>query len=292
MGWFGMAVALGLGLSVGSFGNVLIYRLPLERLSILKPARSFCPSCKTQLTWRDNVPVLGWLLLRGRCRHCNEQISARYPLIELIVGLLFAWIWWLQPPVDTQAAIHLAVMLYLATTCVVISAIDLEHTIIPDRVTLPGMAVGVLLSVAFPFLHAEHPPYDAMDPRATALLASLGGALAGGGSLWLFGKLGNLMLARQMAQAGVEDAMGFGDVKWMAFAGTLLGPLLVLDAILAACFVGAIVGLLAKLVAALRRTEAPPGMPFGPFLSMGILAQLMQPNLAWDFMQRLAAGAL
>lgn len=290
MGWFGVTVALGLGLSVGSFGNVLIHRLPLERLSVLKPARSFCPSCRTQLTWKDNIPVLAWLLLRGRCRHCGVTISARYPLIELIVGLLYAWLWWLQPPVDGQAAVVLGVQLYLATTCVVISAIDLEHTIIPDRVTLPGMALGVLLSFAFPFLHEGHAPFDAQDPRATALLASLGGALAGGGSLWLFGKLGNLMLARQMAEAGVEDAMGLGDVKWMAFAGTLLGPLLVLDAIMAACFVGALVGLGARLVASVRGTEAAHGMPFGPFLSAGILAELAWPHVAWETMQLLAPG--
>lgn len=290
-GWFGVFAALCLGLAVGSFGNVLIHRLPLEGLSVTRPARSFCPKCRTQLSWLDNLPVLAWLLLRGRCRYCKMAIPWRYPAVELLVGALFALFWWLEPPVDGNGGIRLAVIWYLVTTCVVISAIDLEHFIIPDAITLPGIAVGLALSFAFPWLHAEHLPFDPEAPRQTALLASVGGLLMGGGSLWLFGQLGNLMLRQKIEAAGVQDAMGLGDVKWMAFAGTLLGPLVVADAILVGCCLGAVAGILLKVIARIRAADAPPGIPFGPFLSVGILAELVQPGLAWELMQLITGRA-
>lgn len=289
LGWYGPLVALWLGLSVGSFGNVLIYRLPIEGLSVTRPVRSFCTACRKQLGWIDNLPLLSWMLLRGRCRYCSENISIRYPVVELLVGVLFALAWWLSPPVDSEAAVRLAVVWYLITTCVVISAIDCEHYIIPDMVTLPGIAVGLGLSVAFPWLHAEHFPFDPEAPRQTALLASAGGIALGGGSLWLFGQLGNRLLRQQIKAAGVDDAMGLGDVKWMAFAGSLLGPLNVADAILVGCFLGALGGLGLKALARLRRSESLAGIPFGPFLSAGILAELVRPGLAWELMQQISS---
>ncbi|MFT7463811.1 MAG: leader peptidase (prepilin peptidase)/N-methyltransferase [Pseudohongiellaceae bacterium] len=290
-GWFGVLFAICLGLSVGSFGNVLIYRLPIEGLSTTRPARSFCPKCNTQLSWFDNLPLIAWISLRGRCRSCQSKIPWRYPAVELLVGLLFALYWWLDPALDGEGALRMLVTWYLVTTCVVISAIDLEHFIIPDAVTLPGIAVGLGLSVAFPILQAEHFPFDLEAPRQTAMLASVGGILMGGGSLWLFGQLGNLMLRKKIEAAGVQDAMGLGDVKWMAFAGAFLGPLVVADAILVGCFLGAIAGIVLQSLARLRGADAPPGIPFGPYLSVGILAELVQPGLAWELMQSLSLAA-
>lgn len=287
-GPFGLIVAITLGLSVGSFANVLIHRLPREGLSVTSPARSFCPACGTRLAWFDNVPVLAWIVLRGRCRSCASPIAWRYPAVELLVGLLFAMFWWLTPPVDASALVQLGVALVLGTTCVVVSAIDVEHLIIPDAITWPGIVLGLLASLALPEIHARHPGFDPEHARQTALVVSVGGLLAGGGSLWLFGRLGNLLLKRQVEAAGVEDAMGWGDVKWMACAGTLLGALGVLDAILAACFVGAVVGLTWKLVARLRGATSPGGIPFGPFLSIGILMQLVRPGAAWWLIASLA----
>lgn len=287
-GPLGLIIAAWLGLSVGSFANVLVYRVPREGLSVLRPLRSFCPTCSRQLTWSDNIPVLAWMFLRGRCRGCQQSISWRYPAVELLVGALFVLLWWLGPPVDTDSAVRLAVGLVLATTCVVVSAIDLELLIIPDAITFPGMALGLLLSLCLPVLHEGHAGFDPGRPYASALVLSVGGLVVGGGSLWVFGLLGNLMLRRQVQQAGVADAMGLGDVKWMAATGTLLGPMGVGDAILGACFVGALVGIGWKLIARVRGTPPPGGIPFGPFLSMGILAQLVQPGVAWSLLNGLA----
>ena len=287
-GPFGLAVAAWLGLSVGSFSNVLIHRLPIDGLSVLRPARSFCPSCETQLSWSENIPVLAWLWQRGRCRSCSAPIAWRYPAVELLVAALFVLLWWRAPPHDSTSLALLLVGFYLATTSVVISAIDLEHFIIPDAVTLPGIVIGLLLSVSLPGIHGAHDGFDPEAARISGLLLSASGLALGGGSLWLFGKLGNLMMRRQIEAAGVEDAMGLGDVKWMAFAGTLLGPMLVGDAILAGCFLGALVGVLWKLGARLTGRAAPAGIPFGPFLSVGILVQLFRPGAAWWLMAQLA----
>jgi len=283
-GVFGLTVATMMGLSVGSFANVLIHRLPRPGLTITKPARSFCPSCGNQLTWFENIPLLAWLVQRGRCRSCATPIPWRYPAVELIIGLLWLALWWLAPPTDLDSALLLGVSLTFATLCVVVSAIDLEHMIIPDAITLPGIVIGLGLSLAFPSLHAGHEGFDVENARGSAMMLSGFGLALGGGSLWLFGKIGNLMLAKRIAEAG----MGFGDVKWMAFAGTLLGPLLVGDAILAGCFLGALTGLIWKLVARFSGGQEPAGIPFGPFLSVGILLQLVEPGAAWSLLQWVA----
>jgi len=288
LGW--VAAAL-IGLSVGSFSNVAIYRLPLEGLSVWRPARSFCPRCRAKLAWSDNVPVLSWLLLRGRCRFCAAPISARYPLVELVVGALFVLLWMRVPPSSGTEAVRLLVYWYLAWACVVISAIDLEHLIIPDSITLPGIGLGVLLSLALPALHVGHAGFRPESPHGSSVVVSLLGMAAGGGSLWLVGKVGNVFFKRQVAEAGVEDAMGMGDVKWMAFAGTILGPGMVGMAILIGCFTGAVVGLVLRIGARLSSGEAPIGIPFGPFLSVGILVELLAPGAAWSVLQQIGSSA-
>lgn len=277
----GIALAAAVGLCVGSFANVAIHRIPIEGLSVWKPARSFCPSCGTRLAWRENVPVLAWLLQRGRCRTCGTAISWRYPAVELLVAALFVLFWSVQPPVDAESLVLLLVRWSVAFTCVVVSAIDLQHFIIPDVITLPGTALGVLLSAALPALHEGGALWRPEQPHASAVVSALAGALAGGGSLWLVGRLGNVFLRKQIEEAGVEDAMGLGDVKWMAFAGTFLGPLLVLEAILTACFAGALVGIVMKLIAR-ARGQGLVGLPFGPFLSAGILVELVWPGAVWS----------
>lgn len=283
----GLALVSWLGLSVGSFANVAIHRLPRDGQGVLVPLRSYCPACRRQLGWLENVPVLSWLMLRGRCLTCRASISWRYPLVELIVGALFVLLWLRMGPSDGTGLAHWAVAAGLAATCVVVSAIDLEHLIIPDAITLPGIVLGLLLSLALPALHANHPGFDGARPHASALLLAVGGLALGGGSLWLVGRLGNLVLRRQIEAAGVQDAMGLGDVKWMAAAGTLLGPLGAADAILAGCFSGALVGLAWKLLARLRSTPAPGGIPFGPYLCLGVLTQLVRPGAAWQLLSRL-----
>jgi len=286
--WGGALIAGLFGLCVGSFANVVIYRSPREGLSVLQPARSFCPGCRAPVSWRDNVPVLSWLLLRGRCRSCHAPIAWRYPAVELLVGALFAAAWWLSPPVDTPSFGRLLALWLLAYSCVAVTLIDLEHFIIPDVVTYPGALAGLLLSLAFPALHTGHVGFRSDSPHLSALSAALFGLLAGGGSLFLVGRLGNLFLRRKLEEAGVQDAMGWGDVKWMAFAGTLLGVFSVLSAIFMGCFLGAVAGIAMKLWARARGADSPVGLPFGPFLSVGILVELVRPEFAWMLIESLA----
>lgn len=285
-----LAVTL-FGLAVGSFCNVAVHRVPREGMSVSSPKRSRCPSCGTQLLWSDNLPVISWVLLRGRCRHCGSGISWRYPAVELLVAALMFGLWWLNPPADLGGWAVFVVHAVFAATCVVMSAIDLEHWILPDVVTLPGTGIGLLLSGVLPGLHALHEGFRPESPHGSALVLAAMGALAGGGSLWLVGQVGNLALRKQIAEAGVSDAMGLGDVKWMALCGTLLGPLLVLEAILAACFLGALVGIALKLLHRLRGGQGPVGLPFGPFLSAGALVEIAAPGSVWRLMEGLALPA-
>jgi len=224
------------GLCVGSFLNVVIARLPDGR-SIVTPG-SACPRCARPIAWYDNVPVLSFLRLRGRCRHCGGHISWRYPLVELATGALFA-----LAILCLGAGPALAPALVLAATLVAITGIDLDHQIIPDVVTLPGIAVGV----AFSLLLGQ--------PRWTDALI---GIAVGGG----------LFFAIIVASRG---GMGGGDMKLAAMLGAFLGwrPLLV--AILAAVLAG---GLLAIGLLALRRKGRKDAVPFGPFLALGGLVAL------------------
>ena len=290
-GWIGTLFAALIGLCVGSYANVVIYRSPRDGLSSFRPARSFCPGCRRQLSWSENVPVLSWLVQRGRCRGCGMSIPFRYPAVELVIGALFVAAWRLAPPVGTDGWVALLVAWYLAAACVIVSLIDLEHLIIPDTITWPGMLAGLAASAAFPVLHAGQVAFRPDTPHASSLVAGFAGLLAGGGSLAGVGALGNIFLKRKLAEAGVQDAMGWGDVKWMALAGAFLGTLSVLSAILIGCFAGALVGIGLKLAARLRGVDAPAGLPFGPFLSIGILAELVSPELAWTVVDRIARPA-
>lgn len=283
--------AAALGAAVGSFANVAIYRLPLEGLSVTRPARSFCPGCRAPIAWSDNLPVLSWLLLRGRCRACRAPISARYPGVELLVAALFAFAAWRFPPTGLEDGAALIVSLYLIAICVIVSFIDLEHQIIPDSITWPGMALGVLASVAVPALQEGHVGWRADAPRQTALLASLFGLACGAGSLMLVGQLGNLLMRRKIAAAGLQDSMGWGDVKFMGLAGAFLGVSATFGAILIGCFAGAIVGLVMIPAAKLRGRDAPVGLPFGPFLALGMLCEVFSPGIAWSLLGRVTGGS-
>ncbi len=281
LGWTGGLFSTLLGLCVGSFANVVIWRCPQEDRTSLRPARSFCPICRTQLAGIDNIPVLAWILLRRRCRSCRVAIPVRYPAVELVVGLLFLAAWWWMPPTDPEALVSLLVAFYLASVCVIVTLIDYDHFIIPDVITLPGAALGLVASIAFPWLQESHAFFDASAPRLSAAAASAAGAFAGAFTLWFVGWIGNFFLKQRMRDAGVEDSMGLGDVKWMALGGAFLGVELVMEAIMVACFAGALLGVALKVWARVRQRQAPPGIPFGPFLSAGILVELAWPGLVW-----------
>jgi leader peptidase (prepilin peptidase)/N-methyltransferase len=268
------------GLLVGSFLNVCIFRLPRNCMSIRGP-RSRCPGCSRGIAWYDNVPVLSWLLLRGRCRHCGRRISPRYVLVELLTGVLLAWAGWRalygSPGLTgMQQALKFAVESSFVSALLVSAFIDLEFRILPDEITLRGLAVGLGVSALWPFLHPEAGrlvvPGTGLaltQPHLVSLGASAIGALAGGGTLYVVGVFGKLAFRKRIEALGETEAMGLGDVKFMAMAGSILGWRAVLLSLVLACVGGSLVGLLRLLVA--RRMGY---VPFGPFLSLGALAML------------------
>jgi leader peptidase (prepilin peptidase)/N-methyltransferase len=231
-----MALAIALaalaGLVVGSFLNVVAYRLPRDE-SLVHP-RSRCPSCRTQLRAVDNIPVLSWVALRGRCHHCGAPVSARYPLVELTTGALYAAV------VATQDdAVRIVLGLLLVTVLVPITLIDLDHRIIPNRITGPA-AVAALVAVA------------ALD--TDFLVESIVAAIAGGG----FFLIAALLYPR---------GMGMGDVKLAAVLGLYLGRAVapaILIALVSGVFVGAAI-MVRKGAVEGRKTA----VPFGPFLALG-----------------------
>lgn len=235
------AVAVGLvgllGLAVGSFLNVVVHRVP-RRESVVTPA-SRCPGCKTPVAPRDNVPVLSWLALRGRCRHCGEPISARYPLVELATAVIFAGV-----AAARGVDADLVRVLPFAAALVALAAIDLDHHVLPNRIVVPlavfGVAAGAVLAAS----------------ELPELLIAGAGAFA-------------VLLVIALVQ---PRGMGMGDVKLAGAAGLFLG-LSVVPALLLAFLAGSVVGLamIARHGAAARKQ----GIPFGPFLALGSLLALV-----------------
>ena len=225
------------GLCIGSFLNVCIYRLPLGG-SLVRP-RSRCPGCESELAWYDNIPVVSYLFLGGRCRRCRSRISLRYPIVELLTAGVFL----LHYAAFGLTAL-LVVRLIFACALIVLFAIDLEHQILPDVITLSGLAAGLILSLVFP----------------PGLLDAVLGALVGGGVLWLIGEA----YFRYTGQEG----MGGGDVKMLAMIGAFLGWKLVLVTLIVSSLTGSVLGLLLILS---RRGSMKQALPYGTFLALGAL---------------------
>lgn len=237
------------GLAFGSFLNVCIYRLP-RGLSVVAP-RSSCPACKTPIAFYDNLPVLSWFLLRGRCRHCKEKISPRYWVIELLTALLFlACYWYFGPTLST--------LKYCAFSFLLLGLIftDAETKLLPDAMTLPGLALGVVFSLLVPvndlasqFLPGvvNLPLNGEITARLLSLLDSLLGAAVGAAFIYGAG-------AFYLRWRGAEG-MGFGDVKLMAMVGAFLGIKLTVLTIFAASIAGSIFGLTTVFLVWIKRTQ-------------------------------------
>lgn len=251
-------IAFLVGSTVGSFLNVCISRWPAEQ-SVIQP-RSRCPKCGQQIGWRDNIPIVSWLLLRGRCRTCGEPISLQYPAVELTNGLIWALIFLLvaQPFLALRIAVFATVMLGIAVT-------DLKHYLIPDGFTVFGLlwclatvVIGLVVGGNEPFAG----PYDAVV-----------GACVGAGAIAIAGWLGELAFGK--------EAMGFGDVTLMAVVGAAVGP----GRTLLTIFVGALIASITFLLVvypvawlrARRRSEPTemPLVPFGVFLAPAALITLL-----------------
>ncbi|MHC4959471.1 MAG: prepilin peptidase [Planctomycetota bacterium] len=253
------------GAIIGSFLNVVIYRLP--RGIRIGMSRSQCPDCGSLVAWYDNIPLLSWIVLLGRCRSCGWRIPVRYPLVEAITAALFsALVFAVQRRAWDPPTVAWAVSAAFSAVVVAAAFIDWDHKILPDSLTKrfgPVIAlVGVLIVNGFP------PPEvfgadltGSMKPGAAALVAALAGALVGGGLILSIRQLGTWILGK--------EAMGLGDVKFMGMAGLLLGPDQILLAIAVALLVGAVVGL---LIWAITRSRE---IPFGPFLAVGVMAALL-----------------
>jgi leader peptidase (prepilin peptidase)/N-methyltransferase len=232
----GALVAL-LGLMLGSFMNVCIYRLP-RGLSPVRP-RSSCPSCGHILSWYENVPVVSYLVLRGRCRACRAWISPMYPIVEFITGAVFlaGYVWYGPTPL-------LIVRLVFAWAMIALFVIDLQHKILPNVITLPGIVVGVLANAL----------------AGPGWVASLIGAAVGAGILFA--------IAEVYYRVRHEEGLGMGDVKMLGMIGAFLGWKLVLVTLVLSSFLGSIVGI-GVLIA--KKESLKYALPFGTFLAAGAL---------------------
>ncbi len=256
------AVVFLYGLIIGSFLNVCIARLPLDQ-SLARP-RSRCPRCGAAIRWFDNIPVLRFLLLRGRCRSCGLPISWRYPLVELANGLLYL----LCLRLFGLTGEGVLAMLF-CSALLVVTFIDFDHQIIPDVITLPGIVIGLAaapffltpLDDALPFGIAGLLPLT--HPYVNALLNSALGVLAGGGPLLLIGWAWEKF-------RGIE-AMGGGDVKLMGMVGSLVGWKGALMTIMLGAVAGALIGV--GLIV-FKKQDAGKAIPFGPYLAVGALVTL------------------
>ncbi len=253
-----------LGGMVGSFLNVCVYRLPRNE-SVVKP-RSHCPQCGTLIAWYDNMPVVSWLLLGAKCRHCSKSISWQYPVVEAITALLFFLVYW-------RFGMTLATPVYmlLAAGLVLCTFVDLTDWTIPNEITMPGIPLGVLLSVVATFYPASGLYIE--GPFQVPIFNSLTGLLVGGGSLYLLDQLSLMLLKKR--------GMGFGDVKLLAMLGAFLGLYNVFFIIMAASVLGSLVGIPLVLLRKGRGDEEEAHyFPFGPYLCVaGLLAMYLGPQV-------------
>lgn len=227
-----------LGLIIGSFLNVCIYRIP-EDLSVVHP-RSQCVRCKKLIPWYLNIPVFSWLYLRGKCNNCDVKISIRYPLVEILTSILFVTVLFTE-----THWVALPFFFYFVSSLIIATFVDLDHWIIPDKITLPGIVIGLASS----FLIPEHRPLDQFL-----------GIVIGGGSLlavgYIYLKWKNL------------EGIGGGDIKFLAMGGAFLGVGNIVLTLVLSSVLGAIVGTIAMLISGKGGKTA---IPFGPALSLGLL---------------------
>jgi len=249
---FANIVAVLLGASIGSFLNVCIYRLP-RRISIVSPS-SFCPACGNRIKPYHNIPVLSYIFLRGRCAYCGARFSARYPLVEALTAAL-AWATLQRFGLSVPAPIYFVFLCAL----VVATFVDIEFKIIPDEITLGGLALGLLLSPLLP----------------QGFVSSLFGAVLGGGILWLVAFLYERITGR--------EGMGFGDVKLLAMMGCFLGARNIPLILLASSLAGSVVGVAMMVFFKKSRLYA---LPFGPFLALGGALSLFFGDAMWNLLFR------
>ncbi|MFC1587612.1 prepilin peptidase [Planctomycetota bacterium] len=260
------------GLCVGSFLNVVIYRLPKTGMSIIRPG-SHCPICLEHIRWYDNIPLLSYCLLGQCCRICKSYISMRYPLVELLTGLVFGYVAWFGLGISGPGVFEVSGLFESVVKCsfaaalIAVTFIDIDLRIIPDEISWGGMAAAVLLSIAVPSIHAGFSidpvlgmlPWKMQlgdyGPRVSSFFASVFGIIVGMGLVGGIRILGRLLFRK--------EAMGMGDVKLMGLIGGIAGWDGVIATVVIASFAGMVFGI-ANLV-----VNRDKYMPFGPFLAIG-----------------------
>ncbi|MEW6040573.1 MAG: prepilin peptidase [Elusimicrobiota bacterium] len=241
-------ITFAVGSCMGSFANVLIYRIPLN-VSIIKP-RSKCPVCNEPIKWYDNIPILSYLILGAKCRNCRKKIPISYLLVELAMGLNLTLLWHLSPDLKT-----FLVFSFFSFTVTVIAIIDLKHSIIPDVLSFTTLFSGVLLSPLNIYLNS---------PFKINLLNSITGALSGAFIMYVIALIG-----RQLFN---KEAMGGGDIKFMSAAGAFLGWKNLMFVLFIGSLSGTIISLF--LIYVLKKKKWGDYIPYGPFLSCGVLINI------------------
>lgn len=243
---FMIPILFMLGAIVGSFLNVCIWRMPRNESVVF--GRSHCTNCSKTIAWYDNIPFLSYIVLGGRCRSCKSAISFRYFLVELLSALSFVLVF-VKFGLEPEFFIFSA----LISALIVATFIDFSHQIIPDEITLGGIAAGLVVSFIYPPLHYE-------TARLASIFASLKGLLTGGLSIYLIGKFGELIFKK--------ESMGGGDVKFLGMIGTLLGWQKTILIFFISPMFGSIVGIIMKIK---YKKEI---IPYGPYLSLGTLIMI------------------
>jgi len=245
-------VAFLVGSVIGSFLNVCIYRIP-RNISIMLPS-SRCPSCNTSIYFYDNIPIISYILLGGRCRYCKEKILLRYPFIEFLNGALYISVLWrFGSPFSWFLLVYFAFL----SSLIVITFIDLEYQIIPDGITIPGIILALIFgSTTLP------DPFNRSD--LLGFKASIIGALLGGGLYYVIAILGKAVFKK--------DVMGGGDIKLMVMVGGILGW----KGVLLTTFIGSLFGSLIGIsLIVIKGKEWGIKIPFGPYLSLGAFISLL-----------------
>jgi len=231
-----------LGLIVGSFSNVCIYRIPRNE-SIIYPA-SHCPKCRSNIKPVDNIPLLSYILLKGRCRSCKSKISIQYPIVELLTGLIYLIIYLIY-----ALSIQSLIYIILSSVLIIIAFIDLNEQIIPDVISLPGIVTGFIISFFVPYI---------------SFINSALGVVVGGGIILIIGMGGSVIFKK--------EAMGGGDVKLAAMIGAFLGWRYVIISLFLGFFLGALAGIFLILAKIKSREDV---VPFGPFIVLGSFITLL-----------------
>jgi leader peptidase (prepilin peptidase)/N-methyltransferase len=231
-----------LGLIVGSFSNVCIYRIPKNE-SIIYPA-SHCPKCRSNISPKDNIPLLSYILLKGRCRNCKSKISIQYPIVELLTGLIYLIIY------QTYGlSVQTLIYIILSSALIIIAFIDLNEQIVPDVISLPGIVIGFIISFFVPYI---------------SFINSALGVLVGGGIILIIGMAGSVIFKK--------EAMGGGDVKLAAMIGAFLGWRYIIISLFLGFFLGALAGIFLIMSKIKSREDT---VPFGPFIVLGSFITLL-----------------